>query len=70
MPTVFRDEPGEAAAADELEFVEQPEHVLSVGHDVRSRNVLDGTNVPGDLADPAAADRFLLAIAEVGVDRR
>ena len=57
--------PGELGAADPLELVEHPEHVLAVGHDVGGRNVLDGADVRGDLADPAAADAFLFAVAEV-----
>ena len=39
--------------------------MLAVGHDVRGGDILDGPDVEGDLADPAPADAFLLAVAEV-----
>ncbi len=34
-------------------------------HDVRSGDVLQGADVAGDLADPAAADLFLLTVGEL-----
>ena len=48
-----------------LELVQHPEHVLAVGHDVGRGDVLLVADVHGDLADPAAADQLLLAVAEV-----
>jgi hypothetical protein len=59
------DEAGVLGAVDGLELVEHPEHVLGVGHDVGGRDVTEIADVVGQDPDPAAAEPFLLARAEV-----
>ena len=59
------DEAGILGAVDGLELVEHPEHVLGAGHDVGGGDVPEVADVLGDDPDPAAAEAFLLARAEV-----
>ena len=53
--------PGNFLAAQGFVFVEHPEHVLGAGHDVRGRNIDVGTELVGELPDPAPAEPLLLA---------
>ena len=55
------DEARIAAAVEHLVLVEHPEHVLRVRHAVGRRHVDPRPDVLPDLADPAAAERLLLA---------
>ncbi len=54
-----------AAAVERLVLVEHPQHVLRRRHHVGRRHVLERPDFAGDLPDPAAADQFLLARAQV-----
>ena len=56
---------GIAAAMDVLELIEDPQHVLRVGHDVGRRHVGDRADVLRNLAHPATANLLLLAGAQV-----
>src|SRR5271166_4156997 len=46
-------------------FVQYPEHVLGVGHNIRRWYVGDRTDISGHLTHPAAADQLLLPRTEV-----
>ena len=59
------DEAGLLLAVDDFELVHHPDHVLRAGHHVGRRHVLQVAHVLRHLARPAAADRLLLAHAQV-----
>ena len=46
-------------------FVHHPDHVLAIGHDVGSGNILQRADISGDLPHPAAANLFLFAHGQV-----
>ncbi len=55
----------EVSAVNVFELVENPQHVLGVGHHIGRRDIGQRSNILGNLAHPAAANLFLLAGAEV-----
>src|SRR5262245_28828521 len=59
------DEAGIAAAMNDLELIQHPEHVLCIGHDIGSRYIANGADIARHRADPRPAEGFLLAQAEV-----
>ena len=50
---------------DLLKLVQHPDHVLRVGHYVGRGHVGNGANILCDLTHPAAANLFLLALAQI-----